>query len=101
MALARAFAGSFALIHVPRLALVAFALTQPLLITEALEYVQNHDAVSIKYGQALIGAFALNYLAIAVRSPSWPFSPKDSGLDAYNVSSRSLPFRINILPFAS
>lgn len=87
LALARAFAGSLALVHVPRLALVAFALTQPLLITAALTYVQDHASMSIKYGQALIGAFALNYLAIAVR-PRNPF-------DLFHQATRKL--RLTIL----
>lgn len=68
LALGKAFAGSLALVHIPRLALVAFALTQPLLITAALSYVQDHAGLSLKYGQALVGAFALNYVAIAVRA---------------------------------
>lgn len=64
--LARAFPGSLMLVHVPRLALVGFALTQPLLIEAALAYVEDHASRPVKYGQALIGAFALNYISVAV-----------------------------------
>lgn len=73
LALAGAFSRSLLSIHVPGLAVVAFSLTQPLLITAALDYVQDHAFVSVKYGQALIGAFALNYVAIAVWLPSFHF----------------------------
>lgn len=66
LALARAFSRSLAFIHVPGLAVVSFSLTQPLLITAALDYLQDHASLSVEYGQALIGAFALNYVAVAV-----------------------------------
>ncbi|CZT46826.1 uncharacterized protein RSE6_07325 [Rhynchosporium secalis] len=64
--LAKVFVGPLFLVQLPRFGLVAFAIAQPLLISAALDYVQRHASLPSSFGPAFIGAFALNYIAVAV-----------------------------------
>lgn len=55
------------MIAFPKLAYVAFSLSQPFLIQEAVSLVQNADAGdSDNVGYGLIGGFALVYTGLAV-----------------------------------
>jgi ATP-binding cassette subfamily C (CFTR/MRP) protein 1 len=52
---------------IPRLALSAFTFCQPFLITATVDYIGSPTtATSKNYGQALVGAYVLVYLGIAV-----------------------------------
>ncbi|PWY93092.1 multidrug resistance-associated protein [Aspergillus sclerotioniger CBS 115572] len=52
---------------VPRIVLSAFTFCQPFLITSAVDYFEKDSTAEIKqYGQALVGAFLLVYLGIAI-----------------------------------
>ncbi|XMA18333.1 hypothetical protein WAI453_011124 [Rhynchosporium graminicola] len=64
--LAKVFVGPLFLVQLPRFGLVTFAIAQPLLISAALDYVQRHASLPSSFGPAFIGAFALNYIAVAV-----------------------------------
>lgn len=66
IALISAFAQSLLIVQIPRFALVGFSLAQPLMIMAALTYVSHHEVLPVQYGRALIGAFALNYIGVAV-----------------------------------
>ena len=68
LSLVRAFAWQLFLIQLPRLALVGFAIAQPLLVKAALGYVNNHGTLPIEFGYGLIGAFGLVYIGVAVSS---------------------------------
>ncbi|KAK1672356.1 P-loop containing nucleoside triphosphate hydrolase protein [Colletotrichum godetiae] len=50
--------------------MVAFGLIQPLLVQTTIEYIQNHNEEPISYGQALVAAFAITYLGLAI-STRW------------------------------
>ena len=68
LSLVRAFAWQLFLIQLPRLALVGFAIAQPLLVKAALGYVNNHGTLPVEFGYGLIGAFGLVYIGVAVSS---------------------------------
>jgi len=67
LSLIRIFVRQLLLVQLPRLALVGFALSQPLLLEATLDYVRDHSILAVPRGQALVGAFALSYMAVAVR----------------------------------
>ena len=50
---------------IPRLCLTCFTFSQPFLIHSTIEYIGISDA-DRNYGKALIGAYALVYVGIAV-----------------------------------
>jgi len=52
----------------PRLALMGLSLAQPYLVNAAILYITFHETRPLNYGYGLIGAYALTYLGIAVRS---------------------------------
>jgi ATP-binding cassette, subfamily C (CFTR/MRP), member 1 len=55
---------------IPRLALTAFTFCQPFLVNSSVSYVGTEPEERQKYyGEALVGAFALVYLGIAVSTP--------------------------------
>ncbi|KAM3550366.1 hypothetical protein ARSEF4850_008382 [Beauveria asiatica] len=66
-ACARAFASSFILAVIPRLFLVGFRFAQPFLITNMLEFIGDRSAPQ-NIGNGLIGAYALVYAGMTVRS---------------------------------
>ncbi|KJZ74889.1 hypothetical protein HIM_05798 [Hirsutella minnesotensis 3608] len=61
----RAYLGSFCLTVIPRLCLTVFTFSQPLLINNTISWV-TQDSPDKRYGKALIGAWALVYLGLAV-----------------------------------
>ncbi|KAF6824602.1 Multidrug resistance-associated protein 1-like protein 5 [Colletotrichum musicola] len=66
LAVLKAFWLELSLIHIPRLAMVAFGLAQPLLVRATIEYIQNHHGSSVGNGYTLIAAFAFVYIGIAI-----------------------------------
>lgn len=61
----------------PRLALSAFTFCQPFLIESSVSYLSTpEDRDHSRYGQALVGAFVLVYLGIAVRSCAARLMPR-------------------------
>ncbi|KAK1636315.1 ABC transporter [Colletotrichum phormii] len=67
MTVLKEFRAELFFIHVPRVGMVAFGLTQPLLVQTTISYIQNPIDKPISYGQALVVAFAITYLGLAVR----------------------------------
>ncbi|KXH37008.1 ABC transporter [Colletotrichum simmondsii] len=70
IAVLKAFRAELFFIHIPRVGMVVFGLTQPLLVQTTIEYIQNHSDKPISYGQTLIAAFAITYLGLAI-STRW------------------------------
>ncbi|OHE94372.1 ABC transporter [Colletotrichum orchidophilum] len=70
VAVLKAFHAELLFIHIPRVGMVAFGLAQPLLVQTTIEYMQNHNDKPVSYGHALVGAFALTYLGLAI-STRW------------------------------
>lgn len=68
IAVLKAFRAELFFIHIPRVGMVVFGLTQPLLVQTTIEYIQNHSDKPISYGQTLIAAFAITYLGLSVRA---------------------------------
>ncbi|KAK8102128.1 ABC transporter [Apiospora sp. TS-2023a] len=66
LALSEVFARPLLLVQFPRLALVAFAIAQPLLVSAALRYAYVHAELPWQTGPALVGAFALVYIGVAL-----------------------------------
>lgn len=63
----RAYRGTLALGVVTRLCLIAFTFCQPFLITATIRFMQRpRTPESARYGQALVGAYLLTYLGLAV-----------------------------------
>ncbi|KAJ5785624.1 uncharacterized protein N7503_010836 [Penicillium pulvis] len=62
----RAYFWPFLSAIIPRLILIAFKFCQPFLITAAVNYVSRPKASPDYFGQALIGAFVLEYFSMAV-----------------------------------
>lgn len=70
--IARAYLWPFLYAVIPRLALIAFKFAQPFLITATINYVEvPSDSTSSHYGPALVGAFVLVYVGIAVSDFTW------------------------------
>ncbi|EFX06639.1 ABC multidrug transporter [Grosmannia clavigera kw1407] len=70
LALTKAFYRQLLFLHLPRLALVGFAIAQPVLVQSALSYITHHATRPTQFGYGLIGAFALDYICVAV-STAW------------------------------
>lgn len=89
LSLVRAFAWQLFLIQLPRLALVGFAIAQPLLVKAALGYVNNHGTLPIEFGYGLIGAFGLVYIGVAVSScvPFEHFNAANTTIDLHALVS--------------
>lgn len=72
----------------PRLCKTVFYFMQPLLINTTVSYVED-DSAEISYGPALIGAWALVYLGIAVR-PTWLLVHQQTNTNLYAVFNRPI-----------
>ncbi|GKT92102.1 ABC multidrug transporter [Colletotrichum tofieldiae] len=70
VAVLRTFWPEIFAIHIPRLAMVGFALVQPLLVQTTIKYIQDHEDRPASYGHWLVAAYALTYLGLAV-STQW------------------------------
>ncbi|TDZ14283.1 ABC transporter atnG [Colletotrichum orbiculare MAFF 240422] len=66
VAVLKAFWPELLIIHIPRLAMVGFSLSQALLVRTTITYIQNHFTRPPADGYALIGAFALVYVGNAI-----------------------------------
>nr|XP_036575545.1 Multidrug resistance-associated protein 1-like protein 5 [Colletotrichum truncatum]KAF6782134.1 Multidrug resistance-associated protein 1-like protein 5 [Colletotrichum truncatum] len=66
LAVLKAFKLQLLSIHLPRLAMVAAGLAQPLLVQATIEYIQNHNDKSVRYGYTLIAGYAAVYLGLAI-----------------------------------
>lgn len=53
---------------VPRLALLALTLCQPLLLKRLLDYLNNSDTESVNIGYGIIGAYLIVYVGLATTS---------------------------------
>ncbi|KAJ0300193.1 hypothetical protein COL516b_008544 [Colletotrichum fioriniae] len=69
-AILKAFRAELFFIHIPRVGMVAFGLTQPLLVKTTIEYIREHNDKPITYGQTLVAAFAITYIGLAI-STRW------------------------------
>ncbi|KXH56884.1 ABC transporter [Colletotrichum salicis] len=70
IAVLKAFRAELLFIHIPRIGMVAFGLSQPLLVQTTIEYIQIHNDKPITYGQTLVATFAITYLGLAI-STRW------------------------------
>ncbi|GJC84263.1 ABC transporter atnG [Colletotrichum liriopes] len=70
VAVLRTFWPEIFAIHIPRLAMVGFALVQPLLVQTTIKYIQDHEERPASYGHWLVAAYALTYLGLAI-STQW------------------------------
>ena len=77
-AMLRTFFPELAAAFFPRLGLMGLSLAQPYLVNAAILYITFHETRPLNYGYGLIGAYALCYLGIAVRSRVLPRPHVDS-----------------------
>lgn len=69
---------------IPRLCRSAFSFCQPFLLTATLNFIASPSMPETKYyGNALVGAYVLVYLGMAV------YASFSSGIQIYNVSGLS------------
>ncbi|KAI1276291.1 P-loop containing nucleoside triphosphate hydrolase protein [Xylaria sp. FL0933] len=66
VALMATFYQDLLLIHLPRLGLVAFMITQPLLVRTTLSYITENTYKPAYFGYSLVAAYALTYSGVAI-----------------------------------
>jgi hypothetical protein len=87
----RAYLWSFLSGIIPRLCLTAFTFCQPFLITATVDFMGNPTTPeSKKYGQALVGAYVLVFLGVAVGAKS--------GVKTTAILSYEIGFKGSVLP---